>query len=108
MLIQSLGQSLDELVDFVADPAIVAQDDLRGAGGLGHFGRVIETHMYYTRRIGKRRALIIGVAADRDHHIEGYVSKILQMFGALAGDIYPGLGHHPHRERIQDFRFHPR
>ncbi len=57
---------------------------LPGAGGLGG---IRETHVYRAPSAGKHWARLAGVIAQRDHHVEGLATELVQVLGAMSGEI---------------------
>ena len=52
--------------------------------------------------------MLVGVAADRHHVVKLDGEQLVDVLGAVLGDVHAGLGHHLHGERVESMGFDPR
>ena len=55
-------------------------------GRFGQARRIVEAHVGHLRVPGKDRAGLVGMAANGDHVVEGDVSELVDVLGAVARD----------------------
>ena len=63
-------------------------------------GGIIKAPMVAVHLAGKHRAGVVRVAAHRDHGFDFPVEELLQVLGAVAGNINPNLVHHAYCQRM--------
>ena len=67
--------------------------------------RVVKTHVNDLGFAGEKRTMLVGIAANGHHVIEGDVPKFSDVLGSLAGNIDARLGHDADGVGVQAVRF---
>ena len=83
----------------------MAKSLLLGLGARGEFRGIIKPRVDDFRVPGENWAMLLGVAADRDHKIECHTPQIREGFGAVSGDVHARFRHHADRAGVQPVGF---
>ncbi len=96
---------LDEGADLIANSAVDVQGFFLGFGKLGQAWGVFKTDVKDLGFAGKEGTAFVSVVADGDDIIEGDMADFVEVFGAVAGDVYAGFGHDPDGHGVETVGF---
>jgi len=106
---QQAGQRhLDELANLVPNLPEAVQRRLFVRRLGGQLGRIREGHVDDPSGAREGGAVLVRVAADRDHQVELRGRQLADGLGFLRGQVHVHLGHHLHRAGIHAVRFNSR
>jgi hypothetical protein len=65
---------------------------------------IVEGPVLLSRRVGKDRAIAVGVAADGNHEVEGLGDKLVERLAGVSADVDADFRHRLDRQRIDASR----